>query len=104
MSLDMLGRPATAREVDFIAGIRPTMRIVENAVAEIAPTNILMLLIGEIGTGKQVFARQVHSLSRRGDELLVNVNKDAVEPPSHRPRVANRLQLIALQPETNWAR
>ena len=43
MSLDMLDRPTTATEVDF-SGIRPAMRTAENVVAEIATTNLPMLL------------------------------------------------------------
>jgi len=38
--------------------------------AQIAPTNIAVLLCGESGTGKEVLGRRIHSLSRYSDEPL----------------------------------
>jgi two-component system, NtrC family, response regulator AtoC len=61
-------------DADFVSGISPAMRAVESVVAEIAPTNIPVLLVGESGTGKEVFARRVHQLSRRCNEPLVKVS------------------------------
>jgi len=49
------------------------MRAIENIVAEIAPTNIPVLLIGETGTGKEVLAQRIHALSRQCDKPLVKI-------------------------------
>jgi len=58
---------------NFVAGISAAMRPLENVVAEIAPTNIPVLLIGESGTGKHLFVRRLHQLSSRSDEALVRI-------------------------------
>jgi two-component system, NtrC family, response regulator AtoC len=50
------------------------MRAIENIVAEIAPTNIPVLLIGESGTGKEVLARRIHALSRQCDKPLAKIS------------------------------
>lgn len=46
----------------------PAMRSLERIVAEIAPTDIPVLLVGESGSGKEVLAQQIHRLSQRRDE------------------------------------
>jgi two-component system response regulator AtoC len=57
----------------FVTGMSPAMRTLESVIAEIASTNIPVLLIGECGTGKQMFAQRVHQLSRRNGEPLVRI-------------------------------
>lgn len=47
----------------FISGVSPAMTAFENMLAEIAVTNIPVLLTGEVGTGKETFARRLHELS-----------------------------------------
>jgi two-component system, NtrC family, response regulator AtoC len=47
------------------------MRVLERTVAQIAPTNLPILLVGECGTGKALLAQQIHQLSSRRGELLV---------------------------------
>lgn len=47
----------------FVASVSPAMAALEAAAEEIAGTNIPILLVGEIGTGKEVFARRIHELS-----------------------------------------
>ncbi|MGH9685717.1 MAG: sigma 54-interacting transcriptional regulator [Candidatus Acidiferrales bacterium] len=49
------------------------MRTIENVVAEIARTNIPVLLIGESGTGKEVLARRIHGLSRQSEGPLAKI-------------------------------
>jgi two-component system response regulator AtoC len=58
----------------FVGGMSPAIRILETVIAEIAPTNIPVLLIGESGTGKEMFARRVHSLSQRCRESLMRTS------------------------------
>jgi len=64
----------------FVTGICPAMQTLENVVAEIAPTSIPVLFVGESGTGKAMFARRVHQLSARSDEPLVAVSCAAMNP------------------------
>ncbi len=51
-----------------------SMRAIEKIVAEIARTNIPVLLTGESGTGKEVLARRIHSLSCQSEKPLVKIN------------------------------
>ena len=57
----------------FVGGMSQAMRTIESVIAEIAPTNIPVLLAGECGTGKAMYARRVHDLSARSGEPLVKV-------------------------------
>lgn len=50
-------------DVSFVSGMSPAMQAVEAAVAEIAGTSIPVLLVGESGAGKEIFARRLHRLS-----------------------------------------
>jgi len=55
-----------ASDDDFVIGVSPAMVTLVGVISEIAATNIPILLVGEIGTGKELFARRIHELSRRG--------------------------------------
>jgi len=47
------------------------MRAVERTIADIASTEIPVLLVGESGTGKEVVALEIHRLSRRRNQPFV---------------------------------
>src|SRR5579863_2878874 len=55
----------------FVHGTSPAMRAVERTIADIALTDIPVLLVGESGTGKEVVALEIHRLSRRRNEPFV---------------------------------
>jgi two-component system, NtrC family, response regulator AtoC len=55
----------------FVHGVSPSMRALERTIADIAPTDIPVLLVGESGTGKEVVALEIHRLSRRWNEAFV---------------------------------
>jgi two-component system, NtrC family, response regulator AtoC len=55
----------------FVHGSSPAMRALERTVADIASTEIPVLLVGESGTGKEVVALEIHRLSRRRSEPFV---------------------------------
>jgi two-component system, NtrC family, response regulator AtoC len=64
----------------FVTGMCPAMQTLENVIAEIAPTNIPVLFLGESGTGKAMFAQRIHQLSARSEEPLVTVSCAAMNP------------------------
>jgi PAS domain S-box-containing protein len=43
-------------------------------MGKVADVNTTVLITGETGTGKELLARSIHSLSERSDQLLVKVN------------------------------
>jgi transcriptional regulator with GAF, ATPase, and Fis domain len=43
-------------------------------VDQVAPTDARVLILGETGTGKELFARAVHARSKRSDRPLIRVN------------------------------
>jgi len=55
-------------ESEFVPALSGAMRTLESIALEIAPTNIPVLLFGEIGTGKHMFARRIHELSERSEQ------------------------------------
>src|SRR6202522_4294848 len=64
----------------FVTGMCPAMQTLEGVIAEIAPTNIPVLLLGESGTGKAMFAQRIHQLSTRCEEPLVTISCAAMNP------------------------
>ena len=46
----------------------------------VAPTSATVLLVGETGSGKEVFAEAIHELSLRANRPLVRVNCSAIPP------------------------
>ena len=61
-----------------IVGSSPALRSVMDVVRNAAPTRATVLLEGESGTGKVLFARAVHELSPRAHQTFVTVNCAAV--------------------------
>lgn len=57
----------------WVVPTSPSMKAIEKIVAEIAQTNIPVLLIGESGTGKEVLARQIHGLSSHFEKPLAKI-------------------------------
>ena len=55
----------------FVHGTSPVMLALERTVADVASTNIPVLLVGESGTGKEVIALEIHRLSKHRDEPFV---------------------------------
>jgi formate hydrogenlyase transcriptional activator len=59
-------------------GQSPSIQEALDLVAQVAPTDSSVLLLGETGSGKELFATQVHELSVRRDRLMVRVNCAAI--------------------------
>jgi PAS domain S-box-containing protein len=61
-----------------IIGQSPALREVLKKARVVAPTDSTVLLLGETGTGKELVARSVHSLSSRRDKTFIKLNCAAV--------------------------
>ena len=67
-------------ELNFedIVGKSPALRKVLDQVAIVAPCGSTVLLHGETGTGKELFARAIHHLSPRRERTFVRLNCAAI--------------------------
>jgi transcriptional regulator with GAF, ATPase, and Fis domain len=65
---------ATLHDFDEIIGDSPALRSALARVQDVAATDSTVLLLGETGTGKELFARAVHDRSDRRQRPLVRVN------------------------------
>jgi two-component system response regulator AtoC len=63
----------------FIYGCGSAMRSLNAMVAEIAPTGIPVLIMGECGTGKDAYARLIHRLSQETGAVFQKINCAAFE-------------------------
>src|SRR5262245_3416052 len=61
-----------------IVGRSPALQRVLALVQTVAATNATVLILGETGSGKELFARAIHERSRRADRPLVKVNCAAI--------------------------
>src|SRR5580704_14851648 len=61
-----------------LVGKSPALRKVLDQIEIVAPTGSTVLLHGETGTGKELVARAVHSLSPRRDRTFVRLNCAAI--------------------------
>jgi transcriptional regulator with GAF, ATPase, and Fis domain len=61
-------------EADQIIGDAPALRVALARLGQVAPLDATVLLLGETGTGKELFARALHDRSRRRDRTLIRVN------------------------------
>jgi two-component system, NtrC family, response regulator AtoC len=76
--------PGTDGVYEFALGSSGSavMRAIEMTIAQVAPTNIPILLTGESGTGKERVALQIHKLSLRRNEQMVKVVCSSLEGDS----------------------
>jgi two-component system, NtrC family, response regulator AtoC len=58
----------------FVYGISPAMSVLKRVVAEIAPTDLPVLLTGESGTGKEALALDIHRLSQKREKSFLKHN------------------------------
>jgi formate hydrogenlyase transcriptional activator len=63
---------------DSIVGQGAALRRVLEQIRQVAATDSTVLLLGETGTGKELFATQIHELSARRGRAMVRVNCSAI--------------------------
>src|SRR5262245_30613226 len=65
---------ARSPRAEVIVGESDALRYVMSRVEQVATTDATVLLAGETGTGKELFARAIHNRSQRRDRPFVVVN------------------------------
>src|SRR5260370_4730503 len=68
--------------VPYVRGVSPAMRALERVIADVAPTDVPILLVGESCTGKEVVAIEVHRRSRNCNGSFVKCNCGGLVPES----------------------
>lgn len=63
---------------NHIIGNSKALTEVLNLVRKVAKTDVNVLITGENGTGKELIARELHRLSRRKDEVFINVDMGSI--------------------------
>ncbi len=66
--------------IEMIVGKSKKMERVMNRIRQVAPTDTLVLILGETGVGKELVAKAVHNLSDRRDGPFIPVNLAAIPP------------------------
>jgi formate hydrogenlyase transcriptional activator len=69
-----LRQSGCARPAQMLASRSARFNQVLDEIAQVAPTNATVLLLGETGTGKEVLADSLHALSQRRERPLIKVN------------------------------
>jgi two-component system, NtrC family, response regulator AtoC len=62
----------------YLPGVSPMMCGIQRVAAEIAATDLPVLVAGERGTGKEVLALHIHRLSRRREQAFSKLNSSAL--------------------------
>jgi transcriptional regulator with GAF, ATPase, and Fis domain len=63
-----------------VVGTSKALKAVLSRIAKVAPTDSTVLITGETGTGKELFARAIHKRSDRPERAFVSVNCAALAP------------------------
>lgn len=70
-------RDKASTHFEDIGGTSPLIKQAVELARKIAPTEAAVLLLGETGTGKEVFANAIHAASKRAEHPFVAVNCSA---------------------------
>lgn len=62
------------RQFENILGNSEPIRQLQHTLVKVAPTDANVLILGDNGTGKQVFAYELHRLSQRKNQLFMHVD------------------------------
>jgi transcriptional regulator with PAS, ATPase and Fis domain len=64
--------------LDWVMGESPSMQEAKEVAIHAAASDLPVLIVGETGTGKEIFAHAIHQLSSRHERPLVRVNCAAI--------------------------
>lgn len=73
-------RAELGRAMHDIIGISPQMQTLRAKLAQVARTDLDVLITGETGTGKELFARTIHSQSSRANDPFISFQAASPDP------------------------
>ncbi|MBN2347607.1 MAG: sigma-54-dependent Fis family transcriptional regulator [Bacteroidales bacterium] len=62
------------RQFNVFTGKSPVMKEIYTIIDKVAATDANVLILGENGTGKEIFAREIHRKSKRSQEVFMGVD------------------------------
>lgn len=68
----------TTFSLDSVIGNAPEILKIKETIKKVADSNLSILITGETGTGKEVFADAIHNLSNRRFENFIKINCAAI--------------------------
>ena len=74
----VLQKRITKNQDTNIIGKSPAIKQMFGTIERVAPTEARILIMGKNGTGKELVARKIHSLSNRKEEPIIEVNCAAI--------------------------
>jgi len=75
---ELLSKVESIQLFPKIVGQSKEMRSIFNQILKVAPTDSTVLILGETGTGKELFAKSIHEHSKRSDKPFVAINCAAI--------------------------
>ncbi|MCD6347339.1 MAG: sigma-54-dependent Fis family transcriptional regulator, partial [Bacteroidales bacterium] len=75
---EKLLKASLVTEAPQLLGESALMKQVKKLISKVADTDANVLIMGDNGTGKELVARQIHTQSKRSNELLVGVDLGAI--------------------------
>ena len=70
----------TLKQEDSIIMNGSVMKPIMNMVNQISKTDVVVLILGESGTGKSSLARHIHNKSNRAKEPFITINCSTISP------------------------
>jgi DNA-binding NtrC family response regulator len=74
----VLEKKIVKNQFTHIVGKSSVVKEMFETIERVAPTEARILVMGKNGTGKELVARKIHSMSRRKDESIIEVNCAAI--------------------------
>lgn len=71
-------QPESNHRAPTLVGQSPVMRKLFSVIERVAPTEASVLITGATGTGKELAARAIHTMSPRHDAAFVDINCSAI--------------------------
>jgi transcriptional regulator with GAF, ATPase, and Fis domain len=77
-NIQLRNESAILNDSNQLIGESPNFNYVINRIEDVAPLDVPVLLEGETGVGKELFANEIHKKSKRNDKPFIKINCAAI--------------------------